>query len=169
MKYSLLILTPRLPNHSHPIYRDLAKKLVCQSLGSSPTHTQELFTLVPHLSGTLCPKKCIKSARDGYKQRYCLPFTQYCTPRPGRREGRGRRRYIVEEWTCKTSWCYSHCWIFHGIYSRKWKREYFQLLLANCKKMKKEIPSDNGVTDVRCTYTVMWTTCTCTYVMWTTF
>ena len=46
-----LIFIPCLP---HPVHLDQAKELVCQSLGSRPTQTQELFTLVSHLSGTTC-------------------------------------------------------------------------------------------------------------------
>ena len=52
MKSSLFIFTPCLPYHSHPVQWDGAKELVCQSLGSRPTQTQELFTVVPRLSGT---------------------------------------------------------------------------------------------------------------------
>ena len=45
-KNSLFISTPCLPHCSHPVHWDRTKVIVCQSLGSRPTHVQELFTLV---------------------------------------------------------------------------------------------------------------------------
>ena len=51
---SLFIFTPYFPHHSHPGHWDQAKELVCQSLGSIPTQTQELFPLVLCLFGTTC-------------------------------------------------------------------------------------------------------------------
>ena len=52
MKNSLLIFTPCLLHHFHPIHCHHITIIVCQSLGSRPTQVQELFTLVPHLFGT---------------------------------------------------------------------------------------------------------------------
>ena len=52
MKHSLFIFTPCLPHQSHPVHWDQAKKSVFQSLESSPTQVQELFTLEPFLFGT---------------------------------------------------------------------------------------------------------------------
>ena len=53
MKNSPFIFTPCLPHHSHPVHWDQTKELVCQSLGSRPTHMQELFTLAPCLLDNL--------------------------------------------------------------------------------------------------------------------
>ena len=52
IKISLLIFTPCFLHHYHPIHWDRTKVLVCQSLRSRPTRTQELFTVVARLFGT---------------------------------------------------------------------------------------------------------------------
>ena len=57
MKSGLFIFTPCLLHHYHPIHWDQENELVCHSLGWRPTQAQELFTLVPRLSGatsTVC-------------------------------------------------------------------------------------------------------------------
>ena len=50
--YLYFMLAPSLPSTFTEISQ--AKKLVWHSLGSRPTQTQGLFTLVPRLSGTAC-------------------------------------------------------------------------------------------------------------------
>ena len=52
MKNSLLVFSPCLPHHSHPLHSDQTKELVCQSLGPRQTQAQELFTLALCLFGT---------------------------------------------------------------------------------------------------------------------
>ena len=53
VKTSVFIFTPCLPHHFHPVHWDQTMITVCQSLRSRPTLVQELFTLVPHLFGTI--------------------------------------------------------------------------------------------------------------------
>ena len=54
MKNSLLIFTPWLLRHFHPVHWDQTKELACRSLESRPSQVQELFTLVAWLFGTIC-------------------------------------------------------------------------------------------------------------------
>ena len=46
VKNSLFVFTPCLPYHFHSVHWDQTTIIVCQSLGSTPTQVQELFTLV---------------------------------------------------------------------------------------------------------------------------